>query len=115
MNVSHASDHSPTSSTQKKRTLGRSKVAEEYADEHVHDDDDHQHRDHDMRYRSDPRESPAHGARMVKLPRFEVKARPKRGRADSCADDSSVRWRSLGSLWGSWRRRAATTRQRHDH
>jgi len=28
MKVSQASDHSPTSSTQKKRMLGRSKVAE---------------------------------------------------------------------------------------
>src|SRR5439155_12046822 len=50
-------------------------VAQEHADEHVHDDDDHQHGDRDVRHRPDPRPSPAHGARMVKLPRLEVKAR----------------------------------------
>ena len=56
MNVSQASAYSPTSSTQKKRMVGRSNgrrrprhhVAEEDADEHVDHGDEHEHGDRDV-------------------------------------------------------------------
>src|SRR2546427_108337 len=70
----------------------RHHVAEKHADEHVHDDDDHQDGDEDFRDRTEPRQSPAHGARMVKLPRLAVKPRTRED--GSCADDCwGRRWR----------------------
>src|SRR5262249_47935019 len=80
-------------------------IAQEDADEHVDDDDNHEQRDHDVRDGADPRQSRAHGARMVKLPRSRSQGARNGGKTHArktlrCGSAGTMRLVGARALWG---------------